>query len=150
MEASYLGVILRQGAEAVIREGAYLGRPCIIKERLSKSYRHELLDRRINKQRFLQEVRCIFKCINLGVHVPTIYFLENHDVYRIYFERINGDTLKEQLHRVKEHDQHEGHAVSLGKTLARMHDGDIFHGDLTSTLLNSSILLTSFPQPRTL
>ena len=130
-------VVLVQGAEAIIREGSYLDRRCIIKERVSKSYRLEQLDRKINKQRFLQEVRCIFKCLSLGIRVPSIYFLESHDSYRIYFEYIEGNTLKDKLlHPTEEVDHRLGLlSTSLGEILARMHNGDIFHGDLTSKLI---------------
>ena len=130
---------LRQGAEALIRRGRFLDRECIIKERVSKSYRHEQLDRKINKQRFLQEVRCIFKCLSLGIRVPCIYFLETHESYRIHFEYIHGDTLKDKLLHSTETFNPQAIASSLGETLACMHNGDIFHGDLTSTVFDATL-----------
>jgi tRNA A-37 threonylcarbamoyl transferase component Bud32 len=53
---------LSQGAEAILYLDAYLGTPCVIKQRVSKAYRVEVLDKKINKQRFLQEIRNIYKC----------------------------------------------------------------------------------------
>lgn len=135
MQTADSDVVWKQGAEAILRESQYLDRRCVIKERVSKSYRLEQLDRKINKQRFLQEVRCMFKCLNLGIRVPSIYFLEYHESYRIYFEYIHGDTLKDKLLNSSETSVYQALASSLGETLACMHNGDIFHGDLTSKLI---------------
>lgn len=44
--------LISQGAEAkVFKIREYLGEPAIVKERLSKSYRHPDLDDRLNKER---------------------------------------------------------------------------------------------------
>jgi TP53 regulating kinase-like protein len=48
----------------------YLGRPAVMKERLSKSYRVKELDTKINCTRILQEARCIVKCRRAGVATP--------------------------------------------------------------------------------
>lgn len=58
------------GAEATINIVDFLGLRCISKHRLSKKYRVSELDERINKQRLLQEARCLIKCKNHEVHVP--------------------------------------------------------------------------------
>ena len=41
-------IVISQGAEAIIYKAEYLGKPCIVKERLSKAYRLEQLDKKIN------------------------------------------------------------------------------------------------------
>jgi TP53 regulating kinase and related kinases len=61
---------LFQGAEAKVFSSTYLGKDVVIKQRLSKSYRVQELDKKINKQRLLQEARCIVKCRRAGVMVP--------------------------------------------------------------------------------
>lgn len=73
-----------------------MGTPAVLKERLSKSYRVKELDKRINKQRLLQEARCIVKCRRAGVAAPSIFLvdLENN---RLYMERIAGKTYKDIL-----------------------------------------------------
>jgi len=48
--------ILRQGAEAIVYTGTFLGRPCIIKERFSKTYRHPKLDAAINTKRIREVI----------------------------------------------------------------------------------------------
>jgi TP53 regulating kinase-like protein len=63
-------VLVCQGAEAKVYLSTYLSKPVIIKERLSKSYRVKELDTKINKQRLLQEARCIVKSRRAGVRTP--------------------------------------------------------------------------------
>jgi TP53 regulating kinase-like protein len=62
--------IICQGAEGKIYSTFYLGKPAICKIRLSKSYRVPELDEKINKQRLLQEARCIAKCKRFGIPTP--------------------------------------------------------------------------------
>ena len=62
--------LICQGAEGCIYATSYLGKPAVIKQRLSKSYRVKELDTKINKQRILQEARCIVKCRRAGVMTP--------------------------------------------------------------------------------
>ncbi len=59
-----------QGAESKIYSALYLDKPCIIKERLQKKYRVPELDNKINKQRLLQEARCLVKCRRAGIYAP--------------------------------------------------------------------------------
>lgn len=85
-----------QGAEGIIYMGQFLSRPVVVKERISKNYRVRELDSKLNKQRILQEVRCMVKCRRAGVLTPSIYMVEPED-NRIVMERIDGITLKEYL-----------------------------------------------------
>ncbi len=48
---------LRQGAEARLYVGTFLGLPAVAKERFHKSYRHPELDRRITRERLKAEAR---------------------------------------------------------------------------------------------
>ena len=63
-------ILLSQGAEGKIYSSQYLNKDVIIKERTAKSYRVKDLDIKINKQRLLQEARCIVKCRRIGVASP--------------------------------------------------------------------------------
>jgi TP53 regulating kinase and related kinases len=58
------------GAEGMIYESSYLGKPSIVKVRLSKRYRVPELDQRLNKQRLLQESRCMVRCRKVGILAP--------------------------------------------------------------------------------
>jgi TP53 regulating kinase and related kinases len=63
-------MISQQGAEGRVFEVEFLGRPAICKQRLKKPYRIQILDEKLNKQRILQESRCIGRCLRSGVPVP--------------------------------------------------------------------------------
>lgn len=54
-------VLISQGAEGKVYTTDFLSRPTIVKERLSKKYRTKELDFKINKQRMIQETRCMVK-----------------------------------------------------------------------------------------
>ena len=125
-------IVISQGAEAIIYKAEYLGKPCIIKERLSKAYRLEQLDKKINLKRFQQEVRCISKCINAGILVPTIYFVDKLQL-KLHLEFIDGFTLKHQIQAGLEDAKYRIYLDQLGKSLANLHDEGIFHGDLTTS-----------------
>ena len=55
-------VLIKQGAEAKIYSGNFHGKPCIVKERFAKAYRHPDLDREIVKDRLRNEVRSLVRC----------------------------------------------------------------------------------------
>jgi hypothetical protein len=62
--------LIKQGAEAKLYTGIYLGRPTIVKERFKKSYRHVDLDNRLTKERMKSEARAILKCKAAGNYFP--------------------------------------------------------------------------------
>ena len=55
-------VLIKQGSEAKIYSGTFHGKPCILKERFVKHYRHPHLDREISTQRLKSEVRSLVRC----------------------------------------------------------------------------------------
>ena len=55
-------VLMKQGSEARIYRGNFQGKPCIVKERFAKTYRHPQLDREISKERLKSEVRSLVRC----------------------------------------------------------------------------------------
>jgi hypothetical protein len=66
--------LIKQGAEAKLYEGEYLGRPTIVKERFKKSYRHVDLDNHLTKERMKSEARALLRCKIAGIHLFTIEF----------------------------------------------------------------------------
>lgn len=89
-------VLLCQGAEGKVYLSSFCGKRAIVKERLSKSYRVPMLDRKINKQRMQQEIRCMVKCRRSGVCTPLVYFVDQ-SAYRMTLEYIEGVTIKQFL-----------------------------------------------------
>ncbi len=133
-------VLLAQGAEARVFElPAFLGgRPAIVKERFAKTYRLPVLDAKLTRQRTVQEVRCMLRCATAGVHVPCVYLVDAA-ASRIYMEKIEGRTLKEFLrtHYDEASAQYttaaQALARRLGVAVARIHDAEMVHGDLTTS-----------------
>lgn len=106
-----------QGAEASveIREDE------VIKKRETKNYRHPELDERIRENRTREEVKNTRRARKYGVNAPEA---EKKDE-KIVFEKIEGETWKESedLEAMKD----------FGANVAKMHHGDIIHGDLTTS-----------------
>lgn len=76
--ASPLPTLIAQGAEARVYRTTYLdsSRPCALKYRPPKPYRHPVLDARLTKQRILAEARILHKCRREGVPVPALYAVD--------------------------------------------------------------------------
>lgn len=146
MEIENNEILISQGAEAKIYISDFHGKRCIIKERFSKSYRVKELDDKLTKQRILNEVRNITKLHKIGVNTPYILFVDLFQ-RKIYMEYINKSVLlKNILNRIY-YDQFTIQKYSnlinniinaTAKYLAKIHNNNIIHGDLTS----SNILLT--------
>ena len=59
-------ILVKQGAEARLYESEFYGRPCMIKERFKKNYRHPTLDSSLTTQRLKSEVRANLRCRMAG------------------------------------------------------------------------------------
>ncbi|CCI39719.1 hypothetical protein ABG067_001718 [Albugo candida] len=130
-------MLLSQGAEAKLYRSTFGGRDCVIKERIAKPYRLAVLDRKLSHRRLIQEVRCLMKCKQNGVATPSIYLVDENNG-RIYFEFVSGSTLKEFL--CNEHAKggcYPSEALEIayktGAIIAKMHEANIVHGDLTTS-----------------
>ncbi|PWY86545.1 kinase-like protein [Aspergillus sclerotioniger CBS 115572] len=66
--------LITQGAEAHLYKTTFLTphHPAALKIRPSKPYRHPILDRRLTRQRVLQEARCLARLVREGVNVPAV------------------------------------------------------------------------------
>lgn len=127
--------IIKQGAEAKIYTADFFGKDAIIKERFSKSYRVPALDEKLTQRRMSQEVRSIARCRRSGIRAPAVYHL---DFVRkiIVMERItDGLLLKDYVRQLDPEDNDTAtHLMQcVGKLLARMHEVDVIHGDLTTS-----------------
>lgn len=124
--------VIKQGAEAKLYTGTYLGKKVIVKERFLKKYRHIDLDRMLTKERIKAECKAIVKCKALGIKTPAIYLadLNRRSIVMEYFE--NSITVKEFILKA-EIDAVEKLSEYIGKQLAKMHAGNIVHGDLTTS-----------------
>ncbi|GAB4817061.1 hypothetical protein N2152v2_004107 [Parachlorella kessleri] len=132
---SSLYTLHSQGAEARVWEGVFLGRPTMVKQRFSKKYRHPSLDAKLTAQRLKGEVRSMLRARKLGVPTPVVYHVD-HATSCIYMERVQGHSVKTLL---RSEDggltpaEVDTLLVNMGKEIARMHDGGLVHGDLTTS-----------------
>lgn len=58
--------LMKQGAEAKLYISDFYGKPCIVKERFTKGYRHPILDQALTSQRLKSEVRANLRCRMAG------------------------------------------------------------------------------------
>lgn len=92
------------------------------KKRVSKSYRHPELDDRIRRHRNRREAELIRQASRAGANVPQVLEEGEHS---LKLERIDGKPLKDVLE--------ESHCRALGENLAKIHEADVIHGDLTTS-----------------
>ena len=116
--------ILAQGAEALIIQN----KNTILKKRVKKSYRLPFLDEKIRKLRTRSESKLLEKSSKL---IPTPKILGVSEKNKeITLEFIKGKKLSEHLNDLKNKVKI---AKQIGKNIAKLHDNNIIHGDLTTS-----------------
>ncbi|KAM6378259.1 EKC/KEOPS complex subunit TP53RK [Pluvialis apricaria] len=133
--------LVRQGAEACVYRGLFLGRAAVAKLRIPKRYRHPALEERLSRRRTAQEARSLLRCRRAGISAPVVYFVD-YVTNSIYLEDIvDSITVQDHINSVQQSGNDTSSllilAEKMGELLARMHDEDLIHGDLTT----SNILL---------
>ena len=116
--------LIAQGAEAVIT----LEKQTITKNRVKKSYRLPILDERLRKGRTKRETRILEKAIKI-IPVPKIIKSDEKNK-QIQMEFIEGKKLSENLDNIK---NAKDVCKQIGQNIAKLHDSDIIHGDLTTS-----------------
>lgn len=127
-------VVYKQGAEARVYESTFLGKRAIVKERFSKKYRHPILDVKLTQKRLTGEARTLTKARKLGVATPALYAVDLV-TNTLTFEFVDGPLVKDILLKSGPlPDRHlEELACDIGKAIAKLHDGGLIHGDLTTS-----------------
>ena len=126
--------MIKQGAEARVYVGRFLERDVIIKERFSKAYRVPALDQKLTKNRMGQEARSMARSRRHGVRAPAVYHLD-FERRLIFMEYITeGVLIKEYINSVvSDRDAVVEVMQMIGSVLARLHDANVIHGDLTTS-----------------
>jgi len=114
--------ILARGAEAIIIQKG----KSIIKNRVSKDYRHPELDKKIIKTRTKKEKNLLEKASQI-INAPTPE--ETYEINLIKMPFIKGKKLSESLENL----DYKKISRKIGKSIAKLHDNDIIHGDLTTS-----------------
>ena len=118
--------IIQLGAEAEI----ILKNKFIIKRRIPKKYRLKELDEKIRKLRTRSEAKILEKAFAI-IPVPKILKADENKK-EIFMEFIDGKKLSENLDLFDLKKQKEI-CAQIGKSVAKLHDADIIHGDLTTS-----------------
>src|SRR3989338_7359556 len=116
--------LLSKGAEAFL----FKQENTVIKQRLKKSYRLPILDEKLRKQRTKREIKSLEKALLL-IPVPKVL---SSSTYEITLEHIAGKKLSEHLDTLK---NARTICKKIGIQLAKLHDANIIHGDLTTSNL---------------
>ncbi|NWU16415.1 PRPK protein, partial [Cephalopterus ornatus] len=135
--------LLQQGAEAHVYRGLFLGRAAVAKLRVPKrlelpaGYKATGADgSEISVGRALP--RCGLSVAG-GIPAPAVYFVD-YVTNSIYLEDIvDSVTVQDHIYSVQRSGNDtsglQSLAEKMGELLARMHDEDIIHGDLTTANL---------------
>jgi len=131
--------IIQQGAEAKI----ILSNNFIIKDRIPKTYRLPELDEKIRKRRTKSETKLLQKAHQL-ISCPLPSSSKEWDKIKMPF--IDGKKLSEYLDNFPLAKQKQI-CKKIGESIAKLHDKDIIHGDLTTSnmiLKNDKVFFIDF------
>jgi len=124
--------LIRKGAEAELYKTEFEGQPSLMKKRVSKSYRNSEIDEVIRCRRTRSEAKLLGQARSIGIVTPKVFEVNLDDFY-IMMEFKDAPRLKDAL----EKSNVESLARGIGEKIAKMHENNIIHGDLTT----SNILL---------
>jgi Kae1-associated kinase Bud32 len=125
------GRTIAQGAEAVLEEGTFLGRPAVLKYRRPKGYRHPELEAIIQVGRTRAEARALRDARAAGVRTPAVLDVDPGSG-RLVLELVRGPTVRAALDGLPAADR-ERVARALGASLGALHAGGMVHGDPTTS-----------------
>ena len=121
--------IIQHGAEAKI----ILKDNLIIKDRIPKSYRIPELDNKIRKRRTKSEIKLLTKASKIiNVPFPQEIMNKKNINYKITMPFIKGKKLSEYFNKFPLKKQKEI-CKKIGEEIAKLHDENIIHGDLTTS-----------------
>lgn len=116
-------IILGRGAEAIVT----LDKKIVLKNRIEKTYRHPEIDKKLRKLRTRSEAKILEK-INTIIPSPKVISVDENKG-KIELEYIKGKKISDNL----ENTDYQKVCEKIGKNLAKIHDKDIIHGDLTTS-----------------
>lgn len=107
-------------------------RPVMVKERISKGYRHAVLDARLRRHRTGLEARLLRQARAAGVPTPFVLAADG-DGTTLTLQRLEGPTLREALADGRDADADAALLADAGRLLAKLHDAGLVHGDPTTS-----------------
>lgn len=137
METKSQRELFSQGAEAKIyKEDGF-----VVKVRPKKLYRHEVLDKKLRKSRTRKEAKVLGDLTAAGIAVPKLIRVDDKEGI-IMMEYVEGEKLRDVL------DNDPSLAQQAGSLIAKMHDLNTCHGDVTTSNMilsqNNIVVLIDF------
>jgi TP53 regulating kinase and related kinases len=123
--------LLKKGAEASLFIAQWHGLKVIVKVRVPKRYRPEMLDKQIRTYRTVHEPQLMHEAKAAGVPTPLIYMV-NVPETTIIMQHIEGQQVKHLLNEASEEQRREI-CVAIGELIAKLHKQSLIHGDLTTS-----------------
>jgi len=114
--------ILGNGAEAIITKAG----DEVTKTRPKKAYRHPDLDLKLRKRRTRKEAKVLAQLKGWNVAGPDLIRVDEKEAI-IAMSYVEGDKLRDVL------EDDISLASQVGILVARLHDHDLIHGDLTTS-----------------
>lgn len=137
--------ILYRGAEAEIQLSTHMGFKVVKKQRVKKSYRIKNIDDRLISFRTKEEAKLMTEARQHGVSIPIIYDVDLKNG-AITMEYLDGKRVKDILNGLSEKERTKL-CNKIGQSIARLHNNDIIHGDITTSnmiLSNDSVHFIDF------
>ena len=116
--------IIAQGAEAILIQKENE----LIKRRIKKSYRFPELDEKLRKLRTRSESKLLEKAAKI-IPTPKIEKV-NEKTKEIDMDFLEGKKLSDHLDNLENWKEV---CMQIGENIAKLHDADIIHGDLTTS-----------------
>ena len=108
-----------------------MGRKVVQKRRVKKAYRIKQIDTRLIVSRTKEEAKLLAESRTYGVSVPLIYDVDLHNGI-ITMEYLAGKRLKDIINGLDEVER-KRLCEMIGESIARLHNHDIIHGDITTS-----------------
>ena len=124
------GRLLYKGAEANIILGSWQGLDAIFKVRQPLTYRLQVLDDAIRRQRTLREADMIHHAKKAGVEAPFLYDVQVPAAILV-MEFVDGERVKDVL-AFASREEIDSVFYEFGRDVAKLHSAGIMHGDLTT------------------
>ncbi len=123
--------MLYKGAEAEISLSSYLKKVAVKKHRIKKSYRIKEIDENLISFRTKEEAKLMIEARSQNISVPIIYDVDLKKGI-ITMQYVKGKRIKDIFEKISSKKRQEL-CEEIGKNIARFHNKDIIHGDLTTS-----------------
>ncbi len=130
--------IIQRGAEAIL----YLKNGKLVKERIKKNYRIPEIDIEKRKYPTRKEAKLLQEASKI-INVPKVFEMDDKNM-KVVMEYIQGERLKDIFDDLKNRKEI---CIKIGNSIAKLHDANIVHGDLTTSnmiLKNNEVYFIDF------